>query len=262
MVDRGIAWFDRAGMFYDAPDGSKGVAEGFSNEIGLDGKLPFRPVPRGDCFTQVAHAFRMYADLADFPRGQTIADNLMRLVVEEEQLTDRNALFGAFEPRGARTDLTGTNNLFADDNGWISLFALISGDTEAGLARCRGPDPYGERRARPAGRPVADPVHDCWSRVGTKSPARRSPDGLDLTSHWQSSAHCAYLYAYGLTGEQRYLDIATRGLDHMARHYPRARLETSRTCEAGSLPAPAGRRLPLHAQAALPRNPAARSRST
>lgn len=133
MVDRGIAWFDRAGMFYDAPDGSKGVAEGFSNEVDLDGKLPFRPVPRGDCFTQVAHAFRLYADLAGFPRGTTIADNLMRLVVEEQQLTDRNALFGSWEPRGARTDLTGTNNLFADDNGWISLFALISGNTQAGL---------------------------------------------------------------------------------------------------------------------------------
>jgi hypothetical protein len=79
MIDRGIAWFDQAGMFYDQPDGSKGVAEGFSNEIGVDGKLPFRPVPRGDCYTQVAHAFRMYADLADFPRGRTIADHLMRL---------------------------------------------------------------------------------------------------------------------------------------------------------------------------------------
>ncbi|TDU89732.1 hypothetical protein EV138_3308 [Kribbella voronezhensis] len=232
MVDRGIAWFDRAGMFYDQPDGSKGVAEGFSNEIGLDGKLPFRPVPRGDCFTQVAHAFRMYADLAGFPRGRTIADNLMRLVVEEEQLTDRNALFGSFEPRGARTDLTGTNNLFADDNGWISLFALISGDTEAGL---RGVEALIRTASAELGLQV-DPwrtpstlLVKGWDEI-SRSPI---PDGLDLTSHWQSSAQCAYLYAYGITGEQRYLDVATRGLDHMAGHHPRARLETSRTCEAG-----------------------------
>ncbi|WP_405063281.1 hypothetical protein OG474_17045 [Kribbella sp. NBC_01505] len=231
MVDRAIAWYDKAGMFYDAPDGSKGVAEGFSNEVETDGTLPFRPVPRGDCFTQTAHAFRMYADLADFPRGRTIADNLMRLVAEEEQLTDRNQLFGSFEPRGARRDLTGTSNLFADDNGWISLFALISGHVEVGL---RGVEALIRTASDELGLQV-----DPWRTPSTLlvkgwDEIARSPivDGLDLTSHWQSSAQCAYLYAYGLTGDQRYLDIATRGLDHMAAHHPRARLETSRTCEA------------------------------
>jgi hypothetical protein len=232
MVDRGIGWFDRAVMFYDAPDGSQGVAEGFSNEIGFDGTLPFRPVPRGDCYTQTAHAFRMYADLAGFPRGRTVAANLMRHVVDEEQLTDRNPLYGAWEPRGARTDLTATNNLFADDGGWISLFALISGETEAGL---RGVESLIRTANTELGLQV-DPwrtpstlMVKGWDEFG------RSPieDGLDLTSHWQSSALCAYLYAYGVTGEPSYLEIAERGLDHMASHHPRARLETSRTCEAG-----------------------------
>ncbi|GAA1574185.1 MULTISPECIES: hypothetical protein [Kribbella] len=232
MIDRGIAWFDRAGMFYDAPDGSEGVAEGFSNEIGFDGKLPFRPVPRGDCYTQTAHAFRMYADLTGETRGHTVAENLMRHVVEEEQLTDRNYLYGAFEPRGARTDLTATNNLFADDGGWISLFALISGHLESGL---RGVESLIRTANTELGLQV-DPwrtpstlMVKGWDEFG------RSPieDGLDLTSHWQSSALCAYLYAYGITGEASYLEIAERGLDHMASHHPRARLETSRTCEAG-----------------------------
>ncbi|HEY3562174.1 MAG TPA: hypothetical protein VGL05_32125 [Kribbella sp.] len=255
MVDRGIAWFDKAGMFYDAPDGSKGVAEGFSNEIGFDGKLPFRPVPRGDCYTQTAHAFRMYADLADFPRGRTIAANLMRHVVEEEQLTDRNPLYGAFEPRGTRTDLTATNNLFADDGGWIALFALISGDTESGL---RGVESLIRTANTELGLQV-DPwrtpstlMVKGWDEFG------RSPieDGLDLTSHWQSSALCAYLYAYGVTGEPSYLEIAERGLDHMASHHPRARLETSRTCEAGRflLPLAGGyfyTRKPLYLQTML-----------
>ncbi|WP_329004713.1 hypothetical protein OHA18_15145 [Kribbella sp. NBC_00709] len=255
MVDRGIAWFDRAGMFYDAPDGSKGVAEGFSNEVGFDGKLPFRPVPRGDCSTQTAHAFRLYADLADYPRGRTIAANLMRLVVDEEQLTDRNPLYGAFEPRGARTDLTATNNLFADDGGWIALFALISGETEAGL---RGVESLIRTANTDLGLQV-DPwrtpstlMVKGWDEFG------RSPieDGLDLTSHWQSSALCAYLYAYGLTGEPSYLAIAERGLDHMASHHPRARLETSRTCEAGRflLPLAGGyfyTRKPLYLQTLL-----------
>ncbi|GAA0574067.1 hypothetical protein HPO96_16975 [Kribbella sandramycini] len=232
MVDRAIAWYDTAGMFYDAPDGSKGVAEGFSNEIDATGKLPFRPVPRGDCFTQTAHAFRMYADLADFPRGRTIAANLMRLVVEEQQLTDHNQLYGSFEPRGPRGDLTATNNLFADDNGWIALFALLSGYPESGL---RGVESLIRTASAELGLQV-----DPWRTPSTLlvkgwDELSRSPiaDGLDLTSHWQSSAQCAYLYAYGLTGEQSYLDIATRGLDHMAGHHPRARLETSRTCEAG-----------------------------
>ncbi|MEU4192593.1 hypothetical protein AB0E69_11875 [Kribbella sp. NPDC026611] len=228
MVERGIGWFDRAGMFYDAPDGSKGVAEGFSNEVRVDGTLPFRAVPRGDCYTQVAHAFRMTGT----ERGRTVADNLMRLVVEEEQLTDRNALYGAWEPRGARTDLTATNNLFADDNGWISLFALVSGHLEAGL---RGV----ESLIRTANDELGLQV-DPWRTPSTIlvkgwDEISRTPieDGLDLTSHWQSSSLCAYLYAYGLTGEPSYLDLATKGLDHMATNYPKVRLETSRTCEAG-----------------------------
>ncbi|HWD82939.1 MAG TPA: hypothetical protein VG497_28765, partial [Kribbella sp.] len=169
------------------------------------------------------------------------AANLLRLVVQEEQLTDRNSLYGAFEPRGARTDLTRTNNLFADDGGWIALFALMSGHLEPGL---RGVESLIRTANTELGLQV-DPwrtpstlLVKGWDEFG------RSPieDGLDLTSHWQSSAQCAYLYAYGITGEPSYLEIAERGLDHMARNHPRARLETSRTCEAGRflLPLAAG----------------------
>jgi hypothetical protein len=231
MVDRGIDWFHRAGMFFGEPDGSAGVAEGFSSEIGPDGVSPFGPVRRGDGHVQVSHAFRMYADLTGDKAHRTIADNVMDLVTDRMQLTDRNALYGAFEPRDARTDLTGTNNLFADDNGWIAMFALLSGAAESGL------------------RGVESLIRSANTELGLQSDPWRTPttlltrgwagaavaplnEGLDVSSHWQSSALCAYLTAYGLTGERRYLEIAERGLDHMAGQFPRTRLETSRTCEA------------------------------
>lgn len=112
------------------------------------------------------------------------------------------------------------------------MFALISGDTQAGL---RGV----ESLIRTANEELGLQV-DPWRTPSTMlvkgwDKISRTPiaDGLDLSSHWQSSALCSYLYAYGVTGQQRYLDIATRGLDHMATHFPRVRLETSRTCEAG-----------------------------
>lgn len=231
LVDRGIDWFHHAGMFFDSPDGSAGVAEGFSSEIGPDGVSPFGPVRRGDGHVQVSHAFRMYADLTGKPEHRIVADNVMRLVTDRMQLTDRNALYGAFEPRDARTDLTGTNNLFADDNGWISMFALLSGAELPGL------------------RGVESLIRSANAELGLQSDPWRTPttlltrgwrgaaiaplhEGLDVSSHWQSSALCAYLTAYGLTGERRYLEIAERGLDHMAGQFPRTRLETSRTCEA------------------------------
>lgn len=234
MVDRGIEWFHHAGMFFDSPDGAAGVAEGFSSEIGPDGVSPFGAVRRGDGHVQVSHAFRMYADLTGDKAHRTIADNVMDLVTDRMQLTDRNALYGAFEPRDARTDLTGTNNLFADDNGWISMFALLSGATPAALSGLRG---------------VESLIRSANVELGLQSDPWRTPttlltrgwsgaaaaplhEGLDVSSHWQSSALCAYLTAYGLTGERRYLEIAERGLDHLAEAFPRTRLETSRTCEA------------------------------
>lgn len=230
MVDRGIAWFDNAGMFFGA-DGEKGVAEGFSNELGPDGVPPFREQPRADGYVQVAHAFRMYAGLADDPRGSLVADNLMRLVLDEMQLLDRNPLYGSFEPRGARHDFTGTNNLFADDNGWIALFAMVSGAVDQGL---RGTEALVRTAHHELGLQTNPWRTPTTLMVNGWEGMQRLPfhDALDLSSHWNSSAQSAFLYAYAITGEQRYLDVATAGLDHMAEEFPRTRLETSRTCEA------------------------------
>lgn len=231
MVDSGIEWFNRSGMFFGESDGSAGVAEGFSNDLGPDGAHEVRPVHRGDGYVQVAHAFRQYGELTGESKHAAVAENLLRMVRDRMQLTDQNLLYGSFEPRGARTDLTGTNNLFADDNGWISLFSLLSGQTQSGL---RGVESL-LRTANAELGLQADPwrtpstiMVEGWDEIS------RTPitDGLDLSSHWQSSALSAYLVAYGVTGETRYLEVATRGLDHMAAAFPRTRLETSRTCEA------------------------------
>ncbi|WP_380051162.1 hypothetical protein [Kribbella deserti] len=231
MVDRGIDWFHRAGLFFGAPDGSAGVAEGLSGELGPDGRPQIRPVHRGDGYVQVAYAFGQYAQLTGQPGHALIAGNLMAVVEDRMQLTDLNPLYGSFEPRGPRTDLTGTNNLFADDNGWMSLFALLTGRTLSGLRGIESllrtantalglqPDPW---------RTPSTMLVQGWDELA------RTPieNGLDLSSHWQSSALSAYLVGYGTTGDPRYLDVACRGLDHQAAAFPRTRLETSRTCEA------------------------------
>lgn len=224
MVDRGIAWFDRAGMFFDAPDGSKGVAEGFSNELGPDGVPPFREQPRADGYVQVAHAFRMYGH-------HTVADNLMRLVDDGMQILDRNPLYGSYEPRGDRRDFGATNNLFADDNGWIAMFALAGGQTGAGLRAVEALIRTSHHELGAQTNPWRTPttlMTRGWHGLATQP----FHNALDLSSHWNSSAQSAMLYAYGVTADRRFLDAAMRSLDHMASAYPRARLETSRTCEA------------------------------
>uniref|UniRef100_UPI003F4980FF hypothetical protein n=1 Tax=Nonomuraea bangladeshensis TaxID=404385 RepID=UPI003F4980FF len=229
MIDKGMAWFDAAGMLL-GEDGVEGVAEGLSGDLGPDGVSPLRLVHRGDGYSQVAHAFRLYGRLTGQKRPGRVAENLMRRVLDTMQITDRTMLYGSWEPRGARTDLTGTNNLFADDNGWISLFALAHGALEQGLRGVEAlirtahaelgvqPDPW---------RTPSTLLVERWNGMAVMEPS----DGLDLSAHWNSSAQAAMLYAYAVTGERRYLDTATRGLTHMAKAFPRMRLETSRTCE-------------------------------
>ncbi|GAB3410352.1 hypothetical protein [Flindersiella endophytica] len=228
LVDKGMAWFDRAGMLFGRSDGTAGVAEGLSGDIGPDGRHRLREQERADGVVQVAHAYRLYGRLTGGERYERVAGNLMRRVVERSQIVDRNWLYGSWEPRGERRDLAETNNLFADDGGWISLFAMASGHLGAGL---RGTESLLRT-----------------SRDGLQTNPWRTPavllaagwDGfqaapfdraLDLSAHWNSSAQSAFCYAYATTGDRRYLDAACVGLDHMLAAYPRLRLETSRTCE-------------------------------
>ncbi|WP_163513477.1 hypothetical protein [Fodinicola acaciae] len=237
MLDRCVEWYDRAGMFFDRPDGSAGIAEGFMSEVQPDGEHPFRSVRRGDCYVENAYAFRLYAELSGDKRYRTIGDNLLRLVRDRMQVLDRTAVYGAWETREYWKTLVEMDNLFSDDDGWISAFVLADGiqraDDSAVSQGLRGVESLMRTADAEFGlqvNPWRTPsylIGHGWDEI----PTLPLTDNLDVSAHWQSAPHVAYLFAYAATGDQRYLDIAIRGLDHMAAEFPRMRLETSRTTE-------------------------------
>lgn len=237
MLDRCVEWYDHAGMFFDQPDGSAGIAEGFMSEVQPDGNHPFRSHRRGDCYVENAYAFRLYAELSGDKRYQTIGDNLLRLVRDRMQVLDRTAVYGAWETREYWKTLVEMDNLFSDDDGWISAFVLADGiqraDDSAISQGLRGVESLIRTADAEFGlqvNPWRTPsylIGQGWEKI----PRLPLTEDLDVSAHWQSAPHVAYLFAYAATGDQRYLDFVTRGLDHMAAEFPRMRLETSRTTE-------------------------------
>ncbi|WP_163568475.1 hypothetical protein [Fodinicola feengrottensis] len=237
MLERGFRWYHEAGMFYDQPDGSAGIAEGFASEIQPDGSHPFRGVRRGDGYVENAYAFQLYAELTGDDRYATIAGNLMRLVLDRMQVLDRTAVYGSWETREYWKTLVEMDNLFSDDNGWISALVLADGirrgDDETVAQGLRGVEALIRTSDAEFGlqvNPWRTPsylIGQGWEAIS------RLPltENLDVSAHWQSTPQTALLLAYAATSDQRYLDFATRGLDHMVAEFPRMRLETSRTAE-------------------------------
>ena len=237
MLKRCFDWYQAAGMFYDQPDGSAGIAEGFMSEVRPDGSHPFRTNRRGDCYVENAYAFQLYADYTGDKGYATIAGNLMRLVLDGMQILDRTAVYGSWETREYWNTLVEMDNLFSDDDGWISAMVL-----ENGIRRGHdGTIAQGLRGAETL-------IRTSHSELGLQPNPWRTPsyligqgweaiartplsENLDVSAHWQSTPQTAYLLAYAATSDRRYLDVATRGLDHMVAEFPRMRLETSRTAE-------------------------------
>jgi hypothetical protein len=237
MLKRCFDWTESAGMLYGQPDGSAGIAEGFMSEIHPDGSHPFRDYRRGDCYVESAYAYQLYADYTGDKSYETIAGNLMRLVLDGMQILDRTAVYGSWETREYWKTLVEMDNLFSDDDGWISAMVLENGirrGHDGTVAQgLRGAETlirtaHGELGLQP--NPWRTPsylIGQGWDTIA------RTPltENLDVSAHWQSTPQTAYLLAYAATSDRRYLDVAMRGLDHMVAEFPRMRLETSRTAE-------------------------------
>ncbi|UPK74403.1 LamG domain-containing protein [Nocardioidaceae bacterium SCSIO 66511] len=240
MVDRTMDWYDRAGMLYYRRNGEAGAAEGLVSELRPDGTHRFRERTRGDSFVQSAYAFRLYGELTGQGRYAQTAETLSDLALDRMLLKENNYLYGSWSTRGYDTKEHGDLGwLYPDDQGWLSLMSLVrfgqDGDQAALRDGLRGTEALrrtanAETGLYPVKRPsAADLLERGWQ--GTA--AIPDQDDIALDPHWQSQPQTAMIYAYAETGEQKYLDAATKGLDRMIAEFPEVGIETSRTSALG-----------------------------
>ncbi|MET7966236.1 LamG-like jellyroll fold domain-containing protein [Micromonospora sp. NPDC005305] len=236
MVDRTMQWYDRAGMLYYRDGGEGGVAEGLVSELQTDGTHRFRERTRGDSFVQSAYAFQLYGALTGEKRYGRTANNLMDLVLDRMLLRENNYLYGSWSTRGYDTKEHGDLGwLYPDDQGWLSLMSLAwfaqNDKTSTLQDGLRGVEALVRTANADTGLyAIKRPGYkDLLARGWQGTAAIPDQDGIALDPHWQSQPQAAMLYAYALTGDDRYLTAATKGLDRMIAEYPAVGIETSRT---------------------------------
>ncbi|GAA0611571.1 hypothetical protein GCM10010174_31320 [Kutzneria viridogrisea] len=238
MLAKAVDWYQRSGVMLGRGDGSAAVAEGFSSEIGPDGRNPFKPDIRGDGVTETAYAFQLYGQLTGNRQYTNTASNIMDQVYGRMQIPTQDALYGLFETRGYWPGAhTPEEYVFRDDEGWISLLtqvyaqivpndrhmvqALRSVESLNRTARADGIQPY-------VG-PGTDMLGVSWDFIAHLAVSPQF--GSD--PHYQSMAAAALFYAYATTGAEKYLRTALNSVDFFLSQLPNIGMEKSRSEEYG-----------------------------
>ncbi|WP_210367560.1 hypothetical protein [Bacillus sp. REN3] len=212
-VANSIGWFQSSGIMAD-PAGKKGVYENihsFRREVSKD----IRP----DCSVQTALMFHLYGRYTGERKWGEICENILTFLFHSgfQDLEKDSQTFGLwkwFQFPGKKPD-----QMFSDDNAWVALVLLY-------LYRQTGNEEYKKR-----GLATVDALLDTQNRNGLRvevllekevlekgaSYYARSEEG-NMNPHFQSIVHAAFLQAYLVTEEGKYLDTALKGTRYLLDH--------------------------------------------
>lgn len=236
-VARNLRWFERAKMLI-APDGSKGVREGFGSQVNPDGKPRVAGCVRVDCVSECALAFRTYGLLTGDDTWLQRGNRMLEYTSRAFQCTSRDCwYFGHWQSRNEFRDDGSTVYVFNDDSGAGTLFSLLgyasTGEAAQLRAGLRGVEYFAHVASEKTGF-FGWMMHRDYKgsgRMGTPWPKMRAMNQSSDKPHVVNLPQASLLAAYLLTGEPRYLEIAERGLRTLMTIYPKWPIQTSRTCE-------------------------------
>lgn len=221
-LERNIRWFERSGLLL-RPDGTLGVFEWISGP-NMDGnRVAFgaeniRTPERTDCLVESALAFWLYGKLADSPRHRGIGENMLIHAMDNQRLTrgdKRYGLWYSFGREGA---------IFLDDTGWATICSLAGYRyMKNKMFRRRGLI-SAEAQTRAFGPDDRFRVPQHGGGLTGKADEHPHSGGMILSG---------WLYAYGMTGDRAYLELALPMLKDMIDAFPKIpRYVISKTCES------------------------------
>jgi len=207
VLERNIRWFERSGVLL-RPDGTLGVTEWISGPDINGHRIPygkgqmFSP-QRTDCVFQSGLAFWLAGKVQARPDRQRIGDNLLRAVLDMQRLRRGDERYGLWYTRGR------SGPLYQDDIAWATIGCL------AGYRYTRLPVLLHRGSLSAAASVKA-------FKTGGKHGLALAGEEDDTYPHPHDRGHliASWLYAYGVTGDKSYLDLALPLVDQIIDRFP------------------------------------------
>ena len=203
-LDNNIRWLEKSGVM-QRPDGSLGLTEWISgpdiegNRIPFGKRQGFSP-ERADCVFESALAFWLYGKVAGTTRHLEIGRNMLTNIMDFQRLSASDQSYGLWYTRGRE------GPIFQDDEAWAVMGAL------AGYRYTQQPM-YLHR-----GRLGADTAAKVFAKGSPGDAQTADPAHLRPSDRGQVIA--SWLYAYGMTGEQSFLDQSLPALRDLIKAFP------------------------------------------
>jgi len=203
-LDNNLRWFEKSGVLL-RPDGGLGVAEWISGPDLEGNRIPFGKrqgysPERADCVFESALAFWLYGKVAASERHTEIGRNMLLNVMDFQRLSAHDTFYGLWYTRGRE------GPIFQDDEAWAVIGAL------AGYRYTQKPILLHR------GRLVASSAAQVFAQGAPREAETADPAHLRPSDRGQIIA--AWLYAYGITRERAFLDMALPALRELIKSFP------------------------------------------
>lgn len=224
QVDQAVNWFLQSGIL-PAADGSQGVYENV-HSVTATVTQDRRP----DCHAHTALMFHLYGRWTAEPKWERLSGNIMRHVLDGgyQDLDESSLTYGFFKWYEDPEDKP--EQIFTDDQSWVCLVLLY-------LYRMTGDELY-KKRGMITAEALFRTQQEQGLRANCLSGSEIRSKGLQAGSyqreasmnpHFESIAHAAYIQAWLVSGERRFLDMAVKGSIYLLEHLEEMKWMYSRT---------------------------------